>query len=72
MAPPFHAIMVSSGENITDIDEYTDRLSQGNAENWDFFVKLDEKSRPLFIERIGDVIDNAVRLGWIQNLESLV
>lgn len=69
-APFLQAIMVSSVENFTDIDEYTDALSQGNAENPQFWVKFDEKSRPLFVERLGDVIDDAVRLGWIGNLKN--
>lgn len=57
--------MVSSGENFTDIDKYADALSKDNAESPDFFVKLDENTRPEYVKRLGDVIDDAVRLGWI-------
>lgn len=65
LAPALQALIISSGENISDMDEYADALSQGNTENNDFFVKFDENSRPAFVKRLGDVIDDAERMGWI-------
>lgn len=70
MASFFHAIMVSKEDNITDVDEYTAELSNGITENLEFFVKLDENSRPPFVKRLGDVIDDALRLGWIDSFEN--
>lgn len=63
------SIMISSGENITDMDEYADAVSRCNEDNQEYFVKFDEKSRPAFIERMGGVIDDALRLGWIDTFE---
>lgn len=68
VAPFVQAVMVSSGENIADMGEYTDALSQDNEQNSESVVKFDENSGPVFTERMGGVIDDVVRLGWIDSI----
>lgn len=70
IAPLLQSMIVSTGENISDLDEYADAVSRCNDENnLELFVKFDEKSRPIFIERLGGVIDYAVQFGWLDRFE---
>lgn len=74
VAPTMIGVMVSEPENIMDMDEYANAmdaalLGAGDmAPAAEYFVKFDERSGPKFVERLGDVFDEAIRLKCVDEL----
>lgn len=60
LAPSLLQIMVSDPKNIIDMDGIT----KDSKEVTDF-ATLDESTAGVFKERLSDVIQDAIRFGWI-------
>lgn len=72
MATLIVGIMVSESENILDMDEYANEMDAKIKNGEDpkgYFLKFDERSKALFGERFGAVIDDAIRLKCVKLLE---
>lgn len=60
LAPALLQIMVSDPKNITNMDDAAQDINKLRD-----FATFNEETANLFKERINDVIQDAVRLGWI-------
>lgn len=67
MAPLLLQVMVSEGSQIVDMDAAALEMSQPDhdADKEMDLAVFDERSLAKYRERLGDVIDDAQRLGWI-------
>lgn len=69
LAPMFVGIMVSRSENINDVDEYANAMAEQIRNGDDrvgWFMKFDEQSKAAFVERLGGVIDDAIRMKCVE------
>lgn len=60
MAPSLLEVMVSDPKNIVNLDDVT-KDSKTVTE----FATLDESESKLYRQRLSDVIEDAVRFGWV-------
>lgn len=60
LAASFIEVLVSDPENIVNLDEITK-----DSPKLTEFAVFDEKATELFKRRLGDVIDDAKRFGWV-------
>lgn len=69
LAPMIVGIMVSESENINDMDEYANAMDaqiRNGEDSVGYFLKFDERSKAVFVDRIGAVIDDAIRLKCVE------
>lgn len=66
MAPLLLQVIVSDSSSIVDMDEAALELSKPEAERKQIeFTKFSEESLAVYRQRLGDVIDDAKKFGWI-------
>lgn len=66
VAPMMIGVMVSESKDITDMDEYADAMETGGEV--EYFLKFNDKSTGDFVDRLGGVIDDAIRLKCVDEL----
>lgn len=67
MAPILLQVIVSDASQLANMDEMALQLSQANSAEMQKEVEIaqfDEATVLLYRKRLGDVIDDALRLGW--------
>lgn len=66
MAPILLQVIVADSSQIVDMDAMALELSKPGGRNKEVEIsKFDEASLEMYRQRLGDVIDDALRLGWI-------
>lgn len=66
MAPLLLQVIVSDPSSVVDMDEAALELSKPEAERKKLeFTKFSEESLAVYRQRLGDVIDDAKKFGWI-------
>lgn len=66
LAPMMLQVIVSDGSHVVDMDEVAQEMAKSDADRKQIeWGKFDPETLAKYRERLGDVIDDAKRFGWI-------
>lgn len=67
MAPLLLQVIVSDASNVADMDEMAHEMSKDEVDAKKVtFTNFNPESLARYRQRLGDVIDDGLRLGWIE------